>query len=216
MSLVQFSLFTCLFLSLPVCEMKVTGIGLPRGSSRSEEVCALQWVCARGTTSSMGKCSLLGLAWQWGPDLSAAQEAEASLGSVDPISEGKKRGYRSVVERSPDMQKPYHSVPNTMWRNSGQSQSLADTGFYSRIAVLVVRFVQSVAVPGVVAHTFSHGTQSRKIPWSSRPARAIKTLFPKKHVIIIAFLFGLHCLLVRLHTCPWASSLTWFCSCCVV
>lgn len=128
----------------------------------------------------MGKCSLLGLARQWRPDLSAAQEAEASLGSVDPISEGKKGGYRSVVERSPDIQKPYHSVPNTMWRNSGQSQSLADTGFYSRIAVLEVRFVQSVAVPGVVAHTFSHGTQGRKIPWSSRPARAIKTLVSKK------------------------------------
>lgn len=26
-----------------------------------------------------------------GPDLSAAQEAETSLGSIDPISEGKKR-----------------------------------------------------------------------------------------------------------------------------
>lgn len=115
----------------------------------------------------MGECSLLGLAWQCGPDLSAAQEAEASLGSIDPISEGKKRDYRSVVECSPDMQKPYHSIPNTMWRNGGQSQSLADTGFYSRISVLEVQFVQSVAVLGVVAHTFSHGTQGRKIPWSS-------------------------------------------------
>lgn len=94
----------------------------------------------RDTTSSTGECSLLGLAWQCGPDLTAAQEAEASLGSIDPISEGKKRGYHSVVERSPDMQKPYHSIPNTMWRNSGQSQSLDDTGFYSRISVLEVPF----------------------------------------------------------------------------
>lgn len=106
-----------------------------------------------GTTSSTGECSLLGLAWQCGPDLSAAQEAEASLGSIDPVSEGKKRGYRSVVECSSDMQKPYLPIPNTMWRNGGQSPSLTDTGFYSRVSVLEIRFVQSVAVPGVAAHT---------------------------------------------------------------
>lgn len=124
--------------------------------------------------------------------------------SGDHISEGKKRGYHSVVERSPDMQKPYHSIPNTMRRNSGQSQSLDDTGFYSRISVLEVRFVQSVAVPSVVAHTFSHGTQGRKIPWSSSQPELQKPCLKKKknQVIIIAFLFGLHSLLVRLHSCP--------------
>lgn len=104
---------------------------------------------------------LLDLAWQCGPDLSAAQEAETSLGSIDPVSEGKKRGYRSVVERSPDMQKPYLPIPNTMWRNGGQSQSLTDTGFYSRVSVLEIRFVQSVAVPGV-AHTLVMAPKARR------------------------------------------------------
>lgn len=67
-----------------------------------------------------------------------------------------------MVERSPDMQKPYLPIPNTMWRNGGQSPSLTDTGFYSRVSVLEIRFVQSVAEPGVAAHTLVMAPKARR------------------------------------------------------